>query len=148
MKIPFYVIVLLIIVGGISIGNVFALQVFSENVRVEGDLKVISGAATVDRFGSTSGIVVQNNGTFENVIKFNHYKLGENQIFQFRQTPDGQRLDVVDITHSRNNISVLASNGFVGIGNALPIQKLDVAGNIRLTGNIVSPNDICIGTCP
>jgi hypothetical protein len=148
MKIPFYVVVLLIIVGGVSVGNVFALQVFSENVRVEGDFKVTSGAATVDRFNSTSGIVVQNNGTFENVIKFNHYKPGENQIFQFRQTPDGQRLDVVDITNNRNNISVLASNGFVGIGNALPIQKLDVAGNIRLTGNIVSPNDICIGTCP
>jgi|CXWL01.1.fsa_nt_gi hypothetical protein len=39
-------------------------------------------------------------------------------------------------------------NGRVGIGTTTPLQKLDVNGNIRLTGNIVSPNDICIGTCP
>ena len=35
----------------------------------------------------------------------------------------------------------------VGIGTTSPAQKLDVTGNIRLTGNIVSPNDICIGSC-
>jgi hypothetical protein len=35
----------------------------------------------------------------------------------------------------------------MGIGTN-PIAPLDVNGNIRLTGNIVSPNDICIGTCP
>jgi len=38
-------------------------------------------------------------------------------------------------------------NGNVGIGTT-PSEKLDVDGNIRLTSNIVSPNDICIGNCP
>ena len=37
--------------------------------------------------------------------------------------------------------------GNVGIGTSSPAAKLDVSGNIRLTGNIVSPNDICIGSC-
>jgi hypothetical protein len=41
----------------------------------------------------------------------------------------------------------ITSNGNVGIGTANPSQVLDVSGNIRLTGNIVSPNNICIGTC-
>jgi len=41
----------------------------------------------------------------------------------------------------------IQNNGNIGIDTAFPQQKLDVAGNIRLTGNIVSPNDICIGAC-
>ena len=45
-------------------------------------------------------------------------------------------------------LTVVDSTGKVGIGTATPAEKLDVIGNIRLTGNIVSPNDICIGTCP
>lgn len=40
------------------------------------------------------------------------------------------------------------SGGNVGIGTESPTEALDVLGNIRLTGDIVSPTDICIGTCP
>jgi len=46
----------------------------------------------------------------------------------------------------RANVIGLAG-GNVGIGTESPVETLDVRGNIRLTGNIVSPNDICIGTC-
>ncbi|MGB9003976.1 MAG: hypothetical protein WCC52_09250 [Nitrosotalea sp.] len=41
----------------------------------------------------------------------------------------------------------LYTAGSIGIGTSSPQQALDVTGNIRLTGNIVSPNDICIGSC-
>jgi len=47
-----------------------------------------------------------------------------------------------------STLTVVDSTGKVGIGTSTPAEKLDVIGNIRLTGNIVSPNDICIGTCP
>ena len=56
--------------------------------------------------------------------------------------------DAVEFT--RNGLGVFSTtfpNGNVGIGTT-PNEKLDVNGNIRLTGNIVSPNDICIGNCP
>jgi hypothetical protein len=157
MKIPFYIIILLITAGGVSIGTVYAVQVFNENVIVNGDLKVTTGSATVDRPSATSAIVVQNAGDFENVIKFNHYAAGEGQIFQFRQTPQGDRLDVADITHNRNIIAMSATNGYVGIGNSVlsPTEQLDVGGNIKLSGSIKSPGtlklipasgDVCIGS--
>lgn len=39
--------------------------------------------------------------------------------------------------------------GNVGIGTVNPTEKLDVRGNIKLIGNIVSDGDICIGSgCP
>ena len=40
------------------------------------------------------------------------------------------------------------STGNIGIGTVNPDEKLHVIGNIKLTGDIVSDNDICIGTCP
>jgi len=39
-------------------------------------------------------------------------------------------------------------SGNVGIVTHSPVEALDVQGNIRLTGNLISPNDICIGSCP
>lgn len=49
----------------------------------------------------------------------------------------------------RNNTgpALLVEAGNVGIGTTTPTEKLDVAGNIKLSGNIVSDGDICIGSC-
>lgn len=54
---------------------------------------------------------------------------------------------VNDAYTSATNLVTIQNNGFVGIGTTSPQQALDVSGNLRLTGNVVSPNDICIGTC-
>jgi len=41
------------------------------------------------------------------------------------------------------------TTGNVGLGTTSPQERLDVNGNIRLNGNILSAGgDICIGTCP
>jgi hypothetical protein len=40
------------------------------------------------------------------------------------------------------------TSGKVGIGTITPTEALDVKGNIKLSGNLVSDGDICIGTCP
>ncbi len=37
--------------------------------------------------------------------------------------------------------------GSIGIGVSDPSEKLEVKGNIKLSGNIVSDGDICIGNC-
>ena len=39
------------------------------------------------------------------------------------------------------------NSGNVGIGTTTPTQALDVKGNIKMTGSLVSDGDICIGTC-
>lgn len=132
MKFPVYVIVL-IVIGGVSIGNVLAITYTTENV-------------SVSRTGATpAAIEVKSSGASS---AFKLQDVDNPQIYQFRLVGDGSRFDITDITHNRVNIAVSSSSGNVGIGTATPLQKLDVAGNIRLTGNIVSPNDICIGTCP
>ncbi len=41
----------------------------------------------------------------------------------------------------------LDKSGSVGIGTKTPTQALDISGNVKLSGNIVSDNDICIGVC-
>jgi hypothetical protein len=41
----------------------------------------------------------------------------------------------------------LSSQGFLGIGTNAPKQALDVKGNLKLSGNIMSDGDICIGVC-
>ena len=49
-------------------------------------------------------------------------------------------------TGSGNSI-YFDGGGNVGIGTATPTEKLEVIGNIRLSGSIVSSGDICIGNC-
>ena len=56
---------------------------------------------------------------------------------------------------SRGNIGIWARNlgnifleaKSVGVGTKTPTEKLEVAGNIKLSGNILSDGDICIGNC-
>lgn len=38
-------------------------------------------------------------------------------------------------------------NGNVGIGTSTPTEKLEVDGNLKLNGNVLSDGDICIGMC-
>ncbi len=128
-------------------GNAWAMIVHNENVRVNGHFKVDGGSVTVQRTGATSALVVQNDGS-ANIVKFSDLTTGQEQIFHLRQIAAGDRLDIFDSTNNGVRIAILAPSGNVGIGTTTPAEQLDVNGNIRLTGNIVSPNDICIGNCP
>ncbi len=52
-----------------------------------------------------------------------------------------------DINTAPIDRMLIDSYGYVGIGTTSPTQALDVKGNIKLTGSVVSDGDICIGTC-
>jgi hypothetical protein len=46
-----------------------------------------------------------------------------------------------------SNRVYISPAGNVGIGKNNPTEKLEVAGNIKLSGNITSDGDLCIGKC-
>ena len=125
-------IVLLVAIGGITSANVLAVTFTDENVVVRQ-----TGASTTIQVVSTGG-----------TPNIKLVDLDDNQKYQFRIVSDGSRMDIVHTTTGQANISISSANDFVGINNGNPQEQLDVNGNIRLTGNIVSPNDICIGNCP
>jgi hypothetical protein len=43
--------------------------------------------------------------------------------------------------------NLIGDTGFVGIGTTTPTAELDVVGDIKLSGNLISDGDICIGNC-
>lgn len=107
-------------------------------LRVDGSLS--NGVAGVEfccRNGEVVGIYGTNGGLWVNAAG-NGWGPNNNIIF----ATDQNNNEYLPTEKMR-----ITATGNVGIGTGIPAQKLDVAGNIRLTGNIVSPNDICIGSC-
>jgi len=56
-------------------------------------------------------------------------------------------LAVSSEANNDGDLFVVDSNQNVGISNNTPTEKLDVNGNVKISGNIVSAGDICIGNC-
>jgi len=96
---------------------------------INGILK-INNDIIVDRTDNNNSIV-QGQNAFDNNRHITYQKLGGGPMSGY----------IV----SANFIAL--NDGNVGIGTNSPAEALDVVGNIRLTGNIVSPGDICIGLC-
>jgi len=93
--------------------------------------------------------LVLNNDVKQSAIYFIDSDTGNNYILRYKS--DGLRFDFVKwdaASVGRIDMSMQFATGNIGMGTTNPQEKLDVNGNIRLTGNIVSPNDICIGNCP
>lgn len=128
---------------GIGTNNPVPLvsTVNSENVnkilRVDGLYSnSIGGVEICCRNGGMGGMYATNGGLWVNVAG-NSWGGNNNIIF----ATDQNNNEYLPTEKMR-----ITSIGNVGIGT-IPSQKLDVNGTIRVTGNIVSPNDICIGTC-
>jgi len=63
----------------------------------------------------------------------------------------GYNTDLVGATFSYQQPALLLSgDGNLGLGTGAQglAERLEVAGNIKLTGNLLAGGDLCIGTCP
>lgn len=140
--------------GGMKVAGA---STFNSDILVSGGRVAIGSAATakslsVDLGNSNNAsneLQVKGSGS-EATIGFQNTGSG-GRYYQFFSTSSasgigGGKFAIYDLTANGARV-VVDSSGNVGIGTADPSARLDVSGNIRLTGNIVSPNDICIGTC-
>jgi hypothetical protein len=107
---------------------------------------------------STPGYVTTNGnvgiGTANPTTKL-EIKSGGNADIRITNNNDGNYWEL-NTTNSGNfdinregkgSVLRLKKNGKVGIGTTSPQEKLEVVGNIKVNGNIVSDGDICIGKC-
>jgi len=153
MKIPTYVIMLILVIA-ISMGTVLALEVHTSPPVIidQGNLNVLNGQIIMDRSdGIAPAITMKAKGAAMG-LKFHDTDPETNQEYLIRLTQDGKNLWFIDQTHgNRIDIAVKTATGNIGIGTNLPDEKLDINGNLKLSGTgrtITSDGDICIGNCP
>jgi len=100
---------------------------------------------TTNGDGTSFTVRTDNANPAESTFLFSHNGKAPAEAWRMRIQATSDGLSFVKV--GTGEVMRLTSNQNVGIGTALPQEKLDVNGNIRLTGNIVSPGDICIGSC-
>jgi hypothetical protein len=142
--------ILLIIMVGVTVSSAAAVE-FHNNPPVivnGGNLNILDGGMIFTRSDGIQTSLSVRNSDAQTAIIFEDVDSGSQYIL--RHTPDSSRFDFLDFngTSARVDLAIERSSGNVGIGTITPMEELDVDGDIRLTGNLVSPNDICIGTCP
>jgi len=118
---------------------------------LDGNIDVLSGRMFMSNAGTgKQSMLVLDNDLRQSAIYFDDSDSDRTYILSHR--PDGLRFDLVNwnaaTSAARIDMSIQTATGNIGMGTTNPQEKLDVDGNIRLTGNIVSPTDICIGNCP
>jgi len=121
-----FLILFLAVAGiGLTIGAVSADMVFNDKLLVDS----LAGNSEVE---ITSG-------TGHSMLILTDQGLKEFQIF----TEDGKKkLVVKDATKNKIRLA-LRDNGKFGIGIKFPQERLDVNGNIKLIGDIISDNPHC-----
>jgi hypothetical protein len=122
--------------GNIGIGTTDPtekLHVYSGEVRVETNpgqnyIELSQGSVVTDATsGSTSRYITS---------------IGNTMTWGLGKTHTGNNnFHLVNYPGSRWDLTVLTSNGYVGINNQSPSQRLDVNGNMRLAGSLYDVNN-------
>jgi len=141
----------------ISLLSLSPADIFAAPVNTYGDVKVngllettlgikFPDGSTLDTSGLNGllfnvGLVVDNSGSNvgninSGAIKFGSFLGGVG--IGSQQTSGANQYGLNFYTNSTSRLSIL-NNGFVGIGTAIPLYPLDVAGDINLTGNLLLP---------
>lgn len=155
---------LLIVFMGITVGTAFAVTPIADAV-ISG-FAVINGPTQINDILVVNGPEVTiNDGTLKlersdggqsaiRVINDNKQTLfqfedsDDNRTYFMRYTLNGTLFDFGSVLPTpTNDLAIDTVNSKIGIGTTTPAEKLDVAGNIKLSGNILSDGDICIGSC-
>ena len=128
-----------------------AAAVFNENVDITGRLQVVDGGFIFERTDNVQTAMQLKNS--DKQVTFSFIDTDDLQNYILRSTPGvSGTFDFLDFSGavpvSRIDIQIDRQTGNVGIGTTGPTEQLDVGGNIKLSGNILSDGDICIGTCP
>ncbi len=87
-----------------------------------------------NRTGSNYFLLQQTAGNESNSFYIKYAGNAAHPVFQFD-------------TNTNPGAMVITENGKVGIGKVDPDEALQVTGNLKLTGSILSDGDICIGNC-
>ena len=157
MKFP-VLLILLIIFASISVGTTYAVLDTFDNVKVTNNLivdnKVGIGTDSPSAKLDVDGIVRVGGGRMQiggfdgaNNFVFRGGISGPTASFMiFTQNPDGSA-NSIRIQPSAQLGLFIENTGDVGVGKVNPTEALDVDGNIKLNGDIISNGDICIGTC-
>jgi hypothetical protein len=138
-------IAILLVVGSVS--SAYAVVTHAENTNILGQLTVHNGNLVVQHTDAAPGGFSTRAAGQSNVFQFIETDGG--QVYRFVLNGDGSEFSLRDFTSAnRADIAIKTATGNVGIGHSSPTEKLDVNGNIKLSGNIKSNGDICIGACP
>jgi len=156
MKIPILPI-LLAIIGGVSVLSVSALTTFDSGagetpVNVSGgNLNIIDGGMIFTRTDGIQTALTVRNVNAQTAVIFED--TDSSRSYVMRYTLDGLRFDFLNLDAGvpRVDLAIQTITGNIGMGTLSPTEKLDVNGNIHLSGansKITSAGDICIGNCP
>lgn len=157
--------VLLIIFAGVTIGTAFAVTPISDAI-ISGFL-VVNGPTQINDILVVDGPeMIITNGTLklertdggQSAIRvlndvgqtlFLFEDTDDNRTYFMRYTLNGTLFDFGSVLPTpTNDLAIDTVNSRIGIGTITPAEKLEVMGNIKLSGNIMSDGDICIGSCP